>query len=270
MATAFHSDRFDIEGGHDSGATVAPPSLAGMRLLVVEDDVDLLEGLVDWLTLEGAVVTKASGGNKAIAEFVRERPDVLLSDLWMPDGSGYDLIKDIRARPPEQGGLVPAIATSAAENVSSAIMAGFHVFVPKPYDWTKLVDTVASFGPHEEGAQSVVPWTITATAPDRITITLVGRVKSGDMRAMTAALVVLLERGPAEIVADLRELGDFTPSVGSIVERTLWKVRRNIAKFHVLGGRLSARLVCAGTCRILGIECSFSDSAPLVPHASRA
>jgi CheY-like chemotaxis protein len=63
----------------------------------------------------------------------------------MPDGTGYDLMKRVRALAPEHGGLTPAIAVSAPENMNDALAAGFQHFVAKPFDLSELIDTMATF-----------------------------------------------------------------------------------------------------------------------------
>jgi CheY-like chemotaxis protein len=232
--------------------------LEGVHVLVVEDDADLRESVVEGLRLEGARVSIATSGNAGFDAFIRERPDVIVSNVLMPDGTGYDMIMRVRGLPPEQGGLVPAIALSGSESMRSALMAGFHVFLPKPFDPFKLVDAVADFA-KGDGRQPVAPWTISESQPGKLLLTLVGRVESGDMRAMAAALLVHLERGGVEIVADLRRLTSFAPSVASVGERALWHHRRQIRAMRFVGGSLAARLVSAAACKVLGISCTFSD-----------
>ena len=117
--------------------------LEGVRVLVVEDDDELRESLAEVLRANGACVTGAASGNAAFAEFLRERQDVVVSDLSMPDGSGYELIQRVRQLPVEQGGGVPAVAVSATENAQAALGAGFHLFLAKPFDCFKLIDILA-------------------------------------------------------------------------------------------------------------------------------
>lgn len=121
----------------------------------------------------------------------------------MPDGDAYEFIRALRRLAPEQGGLVPAIATSAAENMQAALMAGFHVFLPKPFDWEALVEIAGDFcGPGK--VQRRAPWTLSAREHGRVVLTFTGRVEAGDMRALTLAVVVLLEQGPVDIACNLR------------------------------------------------------------------
>lgn len=75
------------------------------------------------------------------------KPDVLVSDIGMPDANGYELIQRVRALAPEEGGAVPAIALTAfarPEDRTRAIAAGFQMHVSKPVEESELLAAVAS------------------------------------------------------------------------------------------------------------------------------
>jgi CheY-like chemotaxis protein len=116
-----------------------------VRILVVEDNADCREGAAECLRMEGAVVFTASSGNGGFATFVRERPDVVLSDICMPDGDGYDFIARVRCLAPNDGGLTPAIAMSCASSKERALSVGFQYFVAKPFDLFLMIETIAEF-----------------------------------------------------------------------------------------------------------------------------
>jgi PAS domain S-box-containing protein len=121
--------------------------LDGLRVLVVEDDPDTLDMLSFILATRGAEVITASSTAEALKGFERSQPDVLVSDLAMPDQDGYDLIKYVRSRGRERGGNIPAVALSAytrAEDRTRALAAGFQMHVSKPVDPDKLIAVVAS------------------------------------------------------------------------------------------------------------------------------
>jgi PAS domain S-box-containing protein len=122
-------------------------ALGGIRVLVVEDDLDTLEMLKALFQNRGAEVITASSARDALNVFERSLPDAVVSDLAMPEQNGYELIEHIRRRSPEQGGKIPAVALTAfarGEDRLRALTAGFQVYVPKPVDPNELVAVVAN------------------------------------------------------------------------------------------------------------------------------
>ncbi len=115
---------------------VAETPLAGLRIVVADDQPDSLE-LIDFLlTRQGAVVTGAACAADAFAAVKAHPPDVLLSDIEMPDETGYSFIKRVRALAPEEGGTVPAAAMTAhgsREDRERALAAGFQRHLAKPF-----------------------------------------------------------------------------------------------------------------------------------------
>jgi PAS domain S-box-containing protein len=141
------SDRAD----HGHGvAAVAPhdaPSLAGLDVVVVDDDPDSLDLVRTILTSAGASVTAFSSAVAAFAHLSRVRPDLVVSDVEMPGEDGYSLARRIRALPPERGGRLPVLALTAygrTEDRLRAISAGFTLHLAKPVDPAELVAMVAS------------------------------------------------------------------------------------------------------------------------------
>lgn len=123
---------------------VAAP-LEGIRLLVVDDDFDTREFLAFFLEQQGAIVTTASSAHEALAVIPQFQPDLLLSDLGMPDVDGYALIRKLRSLPSDQGGQIPAIALTAyaAETTQQHVFAaGFQLHIAKPADPAKLVAAI--------------------------------------------------------------------------------------------------------------------------------
>jgi len=127
---------------------VAPTArLEGLRVLVVDDDVDGLNLVSAMLRRAGATVAVGRSAAEGFDHFVAEPPDVLISDIEMPGEDGYALIRRIRGLEPGRGGRVPAIALTAygrREDRLHAISAGFSMHVPKPVDPAELVTLVAS------------------------------------------------------------------------------------------------------------------------------
>jgi PAS domain S-box-containing protein len=114
--------------------------LKGLRILVVEDDHDSREVLQLFLEQSGAVVQSVPSAKDAMAVFQRPAnslPDVMISDLAMPEEDGYSLISRVRTLPPERGGHIPAIALSAFatnESKQRAIDCGFDYYSSKPFE----------------------------------------------------------------------------------------------------------------------------------------
>src|SRR5438552_1146456 len=103
--------------------------------------------VTDILECAGATVTAVDSAEDALEVLQRERPNVLLSDLSMPEGQdGYWLIGQVRALPPERGGTTPAAALTAytgPEHRASVLRAGFQYHVAKPVSMQELLGVVA-------------------------------------------------------------------------------------------------------------------------------
>lgn len=120
--------------------------LTGLVILLVEDDDDSREIVSMLLQSYGAEVAEARSAAEAMEQLRRSVPDIVVSDIGLPDEDGFSLIRKIRALPPEVGGLVPALALTAfARNVDSerAIQEGFQMHLAKPAAPQELIDTIA-------------------------------------------------------------------------------------------------------------------------------
>ena len=120
--------------------------LDGVRVLVVDDARIVRQVVTDILTQDGATVTAVGSAEEALTTLQRERPDVLLSDLAMPGKGGYWLIGQVRALPPECGGVTPAAALTGftgPEHRASVLSAGFQLHVEKPVGLDALIEAVA-------------------------------------------------------------------------------------------------------------------------------
>ena len=121
--------------------------LSGIKVLVVDDHADARELIRRVLEDCAADVLTAGTADEAIDLVRAQRPDVLISDIGMPDVDGFELLRRVRALGPSQGGNVPAIALTAfarSEDRTRALRAGFLVHVSKPVDPSELVATVLS------------------------------------------------------------------------------------------------------------------------------
>jgi signal transduction histidine kinase/ActR/RegA family two-component response regulator len=129
------------DGGHGHR------SLDGVRVLVVDDDRDTLELFAGILTGAGAEVRRAERTDAALDVLAGWLPDVLVSDIEMPDADGYALVRRVRALPAEHGGAVPAVAITVHGGLQDrlhALAAGFQMHVPKPVEPAQLVDVVGN------------------------------------------------------------------------------------------------------------------------------
>ena len=123
-----------------------PPELEGIKVLAVDDDADSRMLIAAILGKCGAVVETCASVAETLALFERFQPDVLVSDIGMPDQDGYDLIRRIRSG---NGSLrrLPAVALTAfarVEDRMKALSAGFNMHVPKPVEPAELITVVAS------------------------------------------------------------------------------------------------------------------------------
>ncbi|HEX3556296.1 MAG TPA: CHASE3 domain-containing protein [Thermoanaerobaculia bacterium] len=128
-------------------APAAEPVLRGLRIVVVEDDPDSLEMVCALLAQSGAEVRGASSTVEGLAAVEQWRPDLLVSDLGMPEEDGYALIRKVRALPAERSGQVPAVALTArtrTEDRIAALAAGFQMHVAKPVESAELLAVATS------------------------------------------------------------------------------------------------------------------------------
>ncbi|HEY9812183.1 MAG TPA: PAS domain-containing protein [Candidatus Sericytochromatia bacterium] len=121
--------------------------LSGIKILVVDDETDSREFISFVLEQSGAAVTAVASAREVLETIVQMKPNLLLSDIGMPDVDGFMLIREIRAMSPEQGGEIPAIALTAYASeidAEKALSAGFQRHIAKPVDPDELAAAVTS------------------------------------------------------------------------------------------------------------------------------
>ena len=126
--------------------TRSPQLLSGLNVLLVDDDSDTLTLMATALKRRQANVTAVSSAGEAIQAITRKRPDVLVSDIAMPDEDGYGLIKRIRSLENGVSENIPAVAITAyakEEDRERALSAGFQIYLAKPVELTELISVVA-------------------------------------------------------------------------------------------------------------------------------
>jgi PAS domain S-box-containing protein len=122
--------------------------LSGFWILAVDDEADARELVSFMLQINGAKVTTANSAVEAL-EILKDSngrlPDVLLSDISMPNESGYALLEKIRSLPREHGGQIPAVALTAfnrPEDREAAFDAGFQKHLGKPVEPDDLISAI--------------------------------------------------------------------------------------------------------------------------------
>ncbi|RUR79531.1 hypothetical protein DSM107007_40410 [Nostoc sp. PCC 7120 = FACHB-418] len=119
--------------------------LEGIKVLVVDDDADSRDFLAFILEQEGADVSLATSALEVLQLLPEIKPDVLVSDISMPDMDGYTLIRQMRTWTAEQGGAIPAIALTAFARQydrEQALQAGFQLHLPKPLNAEEFIAAV--------------------------------------------------------------------------------------------------------------------------------
>ena len=140
------------DASHDPNSL---PSLAGLTLLVVEDEVDAREMLTLILEQCGAKIVAANSTEQALILYEQDRPDVLISDISMPEYDGYTLIRQIRNAP--NGATLPAIALTASARESDkaqALEAGFDLHLAKPIEPLPLIESIMKLVRSQRQAES--------------------------------------------------------------------------------------------------------------------
>jgi CheY-like chemotaxis protein len=143
-----------------AGATpsaIDRPSLDGLVVLVIDDERDTLDLVRRVLADCGAKVFVAESARAGLEMLLREKPDILISDIGMPEEDGYTLIRQVRALKARQGGKIPAAAVSAfarPEDRTKALRAGYQMHLAKPVDPTELTAVVASLATRKTQARA--------------------------------------------------------------------------------------------------------------------
>jgi CheY-like chemotaxis protein len=124
---------------------VGAGALAGHSVLVIDDDQDARDLINTTLLYAGASVVSASSMQEALSLLQQSVPHAIVSDVAMPNGTGYDLIKEVRRTPATA--RIPAIALTAfgrVEDRERALAAGFNLHMTKPVDPQALVHAIAT------------------------------------------------------------------------------------------------------------------------------
>jgi signal transduction histidine kinase/ActR/RegA family two-component response regulator len=136
--------------------------LEGSVVMIVEDDEDGRETLGTMLEYCGAQVTAVGTAADALSTLRRINPDVMVTDIGLPDEDGFSLLKKVRELAPEHGGLTPAIAlTGYAQKKyrTQAESVGFQSCMTKPFQIQELVSAIASLIKRPAPSKDATPQT---------------------------------------------------------------------------------------------------------------
>jgi CheY-like chemotaxis protein len=131
----------------DSLDSECPPSLNGLRLLVVEDEPDARDLLRVMLEQCEAEVKTAASVHEGLDLIEQWKPDLLVSDIEMPGEDGYSFIRKVRSKEPARGRQLPAVALTAharGQDRLRALKAGFDAHVAKPVEIEELIAVLGS------------------------------------------------------------------------------------------------------------------------------
>jgi CheY-like chemotaxis protein/anti-sigma regulatory factor (Ser/Thr protein kinase) len=137
LMTAYTKALVEQHQPDDSRREDSRVELTGLRILYAEDDIDSREALAAVLLLYGAEVRSVATVHEALGLITEWKPNVLVSDIGLPGEDGYDLIRKVRARQPEDGGAIPAIALTGYVGPLSLACRG-----PVTRPWTTAAQTV--------------------------------------------------------------------------------------------------------------------------------
>jgi PAS domain S-box-containing protein len=136
--------RREVERRHSRSGVIR---LDGVHVLLVEDDDDSRKLLGTMLKRHGARVTSTKSAAEALEAFARDLPDVLISDIGMPDQDGYQLIRKLRTLPIEKGGSIPAIAVTgyaSRKDRERALNSGYQQHIAKPVEQADIIRAIAA------------------------------------------------------------------------------------------------------------------------------
>lgn len=125
---------------------IADSRLDGVRVMVVDDDADTCELIGFALERLGAEIKSGRSVDEAFTIISNWKPDVLLTDINMPETDGYAFLARLKSEPSMGWPEIPAIAVTAMarpEDTQKALTAGFHYHIAKPIDFNELSELIS-------------------------------------------------------------------------------------------------------------------------------
>ena len=205
---------------HDTEALYDDCDRGMTKILIIEDEMELRESVVDWLLFEDFIVLQAENGRIGIELAVRELPDIILSDVMMPEVDGYEVLQALRAH--RETAVIPFIFLTALADrreVRQGMVMGADDYLTKPFSRDELLNAIQSrLDRHSvnqqqtEAALSELRRTILRTLPHELRTPLTGILGLGEILADTS------EGLPVE---ELREIGELTLESGNRLLRLI-------------------------------------------------
>src|SRR6185437_8043395 len=133
--------------GQPSGTQGEHIMLSGVKVLVVDDEHDARSLIKEVLTQCEAVVVTAASAEEALEILMKHKPDVMISDIGMPEKDGFQLIREVRSFPAAREEKTPAIALTAfahSEDRTKAMLAGYQMHLSKPVQSHELIAAIAN------------------------------------------------------------------------------------------------------------------------------
>lgn len=127
-------------------------TLAGLRVLLIDDEPEARNIITLVIGRAGAEIRSCGSASEGLANLAEWQPDVILSDIAMPDEDGYSFIRKVRALSREQGGATPAAALTAYardEDRTEALAAGYQMHISKPIAPVQLAAIIAKLAGRE-------------------------------------------------------------------------------------------------------------------------
>jgi CheY-like chemotaxis protein len=130
---------------HEPKKLLNKGSLNDVKILLVDDDENTRDALVNFLQTYGAIVESAESAVTALRKIELFKPNILISDIAMPNEDGYSLIRKIRGLESSRFKDIPAIALTAFaanEDAQKALASGFQTHLSKPVDSSDLINAI--------------------------------------------------------------------------------------------------------------------------------
>ncbi|WP_414755726.1 PAS domain S-box protein [Anabaena sp. CCY 9910] len=141
------NEAMNHEDKNPVSANLQPATLSGVRVLIVDDEPDIRDLVTFILEDYDVEVIAVSSAQEALEALSQSLPDIIVSDIGMPDVDGYMLMRQLRQRSPQEGGNLPAIALTAYAgemNQQQALAAGFQLHISKPVDPDALIEAIGN------------------------------------------------------------------------------------------------------------------------------